>query len=59
MEIKLLKSGYKNEKFYQDFLDDKVNTDEYISDESVNINSIPDIPVYLGNFKNPLTTNLK
>ena len=59
MEIKLLKSGYKNEKFYQDFLDDKVNTDEYISDESVNINSIPDIPVYLGNFKKSSDDELK
>ena len=47
------------EKIYQDFLDDKVNTDEYISDESVNINSIPDIPVYLGNFKKSADDELK
>ncbi len=59
MEIKLLKQGYKNEKFYQDFLDDKIDTEEYVSEESVNINSIPDIPVYLGNFKKSIEEELK
>ena len=29
MEIRLLKKGYKNnEQFYQDFLDDKINSNE-------------------------------
>ncbi|MCT4662952.1 MAG: hypothetical protein N4A40_13935 [Tissierellales bacterium] len=49
MEIKLLKAGYKdNEKFYEDFLNDRIkNNDEYFSGEVVNIDEAPDFPVYI------------
>ncbi|WP_405100008.1 hypothetical protein [Oceanobacillus sp. FSL H7-0719] len=49
MEIRLLAKGYKtNEAFYQDFLDDKINSnDEYFSGEKVYISQAPDFPVYM------------
>lgn len=50
MEIRLLDKGYKtNDMFYQDFLEDKINTkDEYFSDEKVYIRETPDFPIYMG-----------
>ncbi|MSR92095.1 DUF6339 family protein [Inconstantimicrobium porci] len=50
MEIRLLKSGYKNnEQFYKDFLEDKIKyNDEYFSDEIIELKSAPDFPIYMG-----------
>nr|WP_144924625.1 hypothetical protein [Paenibacillus bovis] len=50
MEIRLLKKGYKNnEQFYQDFLEDKINSnDEYFTNEFVTITDAPDFPIYMG-----------
>ncbi|WP_205317636.1 hypothetical protein [Oceanobacillus zhaokaii] len=50
MEVRLLEKGYKtNEAFYQDFLEDKINTkDEYFSNEVVYIKEAPDFPIYMG-----------
>jgi hypothetical protein len=50
MEINLLKVGYKsNDQFYQDFLDDKINSnEEYFSNEIVTISDTPDFPIYMG-----------
>lgn len=50
MEIRLLKTGYKNnEQFYMDFLDDKIKEkDEYFSEEIISIDSAPDFPIYMG-----------
>lgn len=49
MEIRLLARGYKtNEAFYQDFLDDKINSnDEYFSGDKVYISQAPDFPIYM------------
>lgn len=48
MQVKLLKSGYKNDKnFYQAFLNNQMG--EYISeDEEVLMNETDDFPIYLG-----------
>lgn len=50
MEVRLLAKGYKNnEQFYQDFLNDRINSnDEYFSDEVVYIKKAPDFPIYMG-----------
>lgn len=50
MEIRLLKSGYKNnEQFYLDFLADKiVGNEDYFSDNYVTVSQIPDFPFYMG-----------
>lgn len=50
MVIKLLKPGYKNnEEFYQAFLSgDLLNHNEYFSDEVLNIEEVPDFPIYMG-----------
>lgn len=50
MEIRLLKSGYKNnDQFYQDFLNDQIkDKDEYFSDEVINLDEAPDFPIYMG-----------
>ncbi|RFU63692.1 hypothetical protein D0469_19395 [Peribacillus saganii] len=50
MEIRLLNKGYKNnEQFYQDFLEDKINSNEnYFSNEFVKIADTPDFPIYMG-----------
>ncbi|PEZ82969.1 hypothetical protein [Bacillus sp. AFS017274] len=50
MEIRLLKKGYKsNEQFYQDFLDEKINSNEdYFSNKFVTIADAPDFPIYMG-----------
>jgi|SRR5699024_3638073 len=50
MEVRLLAKGYKNnEQFYQDFLDDKINSkDEYFSNKIVYIKEAPDFPIYMG-----------
>lgn len=50
MEIRLLKKGYKNnEQFYQDFLEDKINSNEdYFSNDIVTIADAPDFPIYMG-----------
>ena len=50
MEIRLLKSGYKNnDQFYQDFLNDQIkDKDEYFSGEIINIDEAPDFPIYMG-----------
>ena len=49
MEIRILEKGYKkNPEFYQDFLDDKIaDKEEYFSDETVNIQSVPEFPFYI------------
>ena len=49
MEIRLLKKGYKNnEQFYKDFLEDNIRTnDDYFSGEVVNIDEMPDFPIYM------------
>ncbi|MEG1254408.1 hypothetical protein [Clostridium sp.] len=49
MQIRLLKKGYKNnEQFYQDFLNDQINSnDEYFSGEEVSISEIPNFPIYM------------
>ncbi|MFC4409018.1 hypothetical protein ACFOZY_01070 [Chungangia koreensis] len=49
MEIKLLKSGYKNnEQFYQDFLEDQIRLkEEYFSGETVYISEAPNFPIYI------------
>lgn len=48
MEIKLLKEGYKKDKhFYQGFVDGTLQTN-YLSEEFVEIGSVPDFPIYLG-----------
>ena len=50
MEIRLLIKGYKNnEQFYQDFLEDKINSNEdYFSNDIVTIADAPDFPIYMG-----------
>ena len=50
MEIRLLKSGYKNdEQFYLDFLEDKIiGNEDYFSDNYVTVSQIPDFPFYMG-----------
>lgn len=50
MEIRLLKSGYKNdEQFYQDFLEDRIlEKEEYFSDQTVYLEQAPDFPIYMG-----------
>ena len=50
MEIRLLKKGYKNnEQFYQDFLEDKINSnEEYFTNDIVTIPEAPDFPIYMG-----------
>lgn len=50
MEIRLLKKGYKsNDQFYQDFLDEKINSNEdYFSNKFVTIADAPDFPIYMG-----------
>ena len=50
MEIRLLKKGYKNnEQFYQDFLEDKINSNEdYFTNDFVTISDAPDFPIYMG-----------
>ena len=50
MEIRLLKKGYKNnEQFYKDFLEDNIRTnDDYFSGEVINIDGMPDFPIYMG-----------
>lgn len=50
MEIRLLKSGYKNnEQFYLDFLEDKIiGNEDYFSDDYVTVSQIPDFPFYMG-----------
>lgn len=50
MEIRLLKSGYKNnEQFYEDFLADKiVGNEDYFSDNYVTVSQLPDFPIYMG-----------
>ena len=50
MEIRLLKKGYKNnEQFYQDFLEDKINSnDDYFTNDFVTISDAPDFPIYMG-----------
>lgn len=49
MEIRLLKKRYKkDDQFYKDFLEDQIkNKEEYFSDEVVNIDGIPDFPIYM------------
>ena len=49
MEIRLLKKGYKNnEQFYKDFLEDNIRTnDDYFSGEVINIDGMPDFPIYM------------
>lgn len=49
MEVRLLKSGYKNnEEFYKDFLEDQIrNKEEYFSDDVVYIDEAPDFPIYM------------
>lgn len=49
MEIKILKSGYKNnEEFYQAFLTGELlNHDEYFSDEVIYIEELPSFPIYM------------
>ena len=50
MEIRLLQKGYKNnEQFYQDFLNDKINSnEEYFTNDIVTIAEAPDFPIYMG-----------
>lgn len=50
MEIRLLKKGYKNsDQFYQDFLDDNINSnEEYFDDQIIYIPNAPDFPIYMG-----------
>lgn len=50
MEIRLLKSGYKNnDQFYQDFLNDQIkDKEEYFSGEVINLDEAPDFPIYMG-----------
>lgn len=50
MEIRLLKKGYKkSEQFYQDFLEDKINSnEEYFEDKVISIPDAPDFPIYMG-----------
>ena len=50
MEIRLLNNNYKrNEEFYRDFLEDKINSnDNYFSDKTVYISDAPDFPIYMG-----------
>ena len=54
MEIRLLKSGYKkNDQFYQDFLNDQIkDKDEYFSDEVINLDEVPDFPMYMASGSN-------
>lgn len=51
MEIKLLNKGYRQDKdLYKDFLEGKVDTNkDYFSDEVVEIEPIPNFPIYLTN----------
>ncbi|MCY6482994.1 hypothetical protein OW763_01330 [Clostridium aestuarii] len=53
MKIKLLKKGYKNSvKFYEDFLNDQIESnEEYFSGEVVYIDEAPDFPIYLNTTK--------
>ncbi len=51
MKIKLLNKGYKkNQAFYIDFLEGNLFGEgkEYISDEEVILNQVPDFPIYMG-----------
>lgn len=53
MEIKLLSKGYKNnEQFYEDFLNDTIESkDEYFSEDTAYIKEAPDFPIYMA-YKN-------
>ena len=50
MEIRLLKNGYKkSERFYNDFLEDQIRSnDDYFSGDVVYIDEVPDFPIYMG-----------
>ena len=48
MQIKLLTNDYDSDQLYKDFLEDNINLNaEYVSDESVTIQSAPYFPIYL------------
>lgn len=49
MKIKLLNKGYKkSEKFYNDFLRDRIiSNDQYFSGKSAEIQEAPDFPIYM------------
>ncbi|MFE8699829.1 hypothetical protein ACFYKX_04250 [Cytobacillus sp. FJAT-54145] len=49
MEIRLLEKGYKNnDQFYRDFLEDQITLkDEYFSGEVVQLQEVPDFPIYM------------
>lgn len=54
MNIKLLKQGYKDSpEFYNDFLDNKLFDDKYLSGDVVPIGEVPDFPIYLAKESNP------
>ena len=50
VKVKLLKSGYeKNEKFYEDFVENRIlNNEEYFTEETVTFPSDIAFPIYMG-----------
>lgn len=52
MNINLLKEGYKTDPgFYESFLNDRLEEDGYLSDDTVFIDEAPDFPIYFGQSK--------
>lgn len=52
MEIRLLSKDYKkNKNLYKDFLEGKIiENDEYLSEEFISIEKIPEFPIYMGSY---------